>query len=247
MKVVILLAGVSRRMGEATRNSHKALTLLDSHPLLYHLINNFMDVGLNDIIPILGHAEKKIDAYLSTNFPSTLQVHPVYNKHYNTRNNLYSLYCARSILQGEEFILCNGDLIFDPEILNSLNNYRNESAIAVDDLRKDEIIDSPSVLMKGERISDLGRHIAHAQNEGYAIGIYKFSSQLSAALFEVAENMLDTNPDAGFHDPLPELFQNEVVRKCSIGENLWTDIDTPEDVELARQIHSRIMARYDRQ
>ena len=57
------------------------------------------------------------------------------------------------------------------------------SAIAIDDRNHPNPIDSPGVKSSKGKVLDLGRHIPFSENNGYAIGIYKFNKALSNAFF----------------------------------------------------------------
>ena len=244
MKVVLLLAGVGSRLNKMTINNHKALIKLDDYSLLYHLIENILYAGLENILPIVGHCSEKIITCLNGEFSKPIIVNSIYNQYYRTRNNLYSLYCAREQLEGEEFILCNGDIVFDRDILVKLIKMEDLSAITIDDNIYSEPMDSPGIKINDGRIIDLGRHIPFSENEGYAIGIYKFNKILSRAFFDTAEDLLNRNMDAGFHDPLIDLFKHHPIYKCSINACLWTDIDDQSDIEKARAINNRVMSQY---
>lgn len=244
MKVVILIAGKGRRLGQITEKSHKALIKLDEYSLLYHLIENFIYAGLNDFVPIVGHCASEVLSCFNINHSDNISTSPVYNQRFNETNNLYSLYCARELLEGDEFILCNGDLILDREILVGLKELQNLSAIAIDDFTYNKPLDSPGILMNGNKISDLGRHIPFEKNTGYAIGVYKFNKKLSEEFFKESKKMLDNNINAGFHDPLSLLFDKFDVYKHQTKNFQWTDIDTFEDIEIARGLHKQIIKGY---
>ncbi|WP_416695874.1 NTP transferase domain-containing protein [Candidatus Pseudothioglobus sp. Uisw_050_01] len=245
MKVVILIAGVGRRFGgnQATRN-HKALVKLDDYTLLDHLINNFIIAGVTEFIPIVGHCSEEIISRFKERCPESITINPIYNEFYSSRNNLYTLFCSRGVVDGKDFILCNGDMVFDYEIIEKLTAMNNVSAIAIDDYEYKGPVDSPGVVLNGDKISDLGRHIPFEQNEGYAIGLYSFRSELSTAFFIEAEKSLAEDMNAGFHDPLVSLFNKHSIYKCSTENLLWTDIDDQSDIQKAKWINSQITEKY---
>jgi len=243
MKIVLLLAGKGRRMKALTNQNHKALIKLDDFPLLHYLIDNISYAQFTEIIPIIGHCSDKIISCFNTH-DSSINIIPIYNEFYSSRNNLYSLFCARNILEGEEFILCNGDIIFDREIFIKIKSLDNHSAIAIDDFNYLKPIDSPGILMKEDKISDLGRHIPFSNNKGYAIGIYKFNSELSLAFFKEAKHFLELDLNSGFHDPLQKLFDKHPIYKCSIDGCLWTDIDEQSDIVKATKINKILIDKY---
>jgi L-glutamine-phosphate cytidylyltransferase len=245
MKVVVLIAGVGRRFGGHLANkTHKALVNLDEFSLLEHLIDNFVKTGVTEFIPIVGHCSEEIISCFHKSCPDSISINHVLNKSYSTRNNLFSLCSARKFLEGEDFLLCNGDMVFDFEIINKLLQIKNNSAIAIDDHDYKGPVDSPGIRLNGDRISDLGRHIPFEQNMGYAIGLYSFKSDLSNDFFIEAEKCLAEDMNAGFHDPLMNLFGKHNILKCSTDNLLWTDIDDQSDIQKARWINNKIIEKY---
>lgn len=245
MKVVFLIAGKGRRLKEITISNHKSLIELDEKTLLYHLIENCIYADLTEFIPIVGHCSDKVLASFNQPFSKEIKVFSVKNDKYNETNNLYSLYCAKDLLEGEDFILCNADIIIDREIIKGVKSMLNQSCIAIDDFAYSYDIDSPGILMQGEKVLDIGRHIPFENNMGYAIGVYKFNKELSSQFFKEAEKMLKENMNAGFHDPLTRLFNRIDIFKYRTKDYLWTDIDTLEDITKAREVHKKIKERYN--
>lgn len=244
MKVVLLIAGKGRRLNEITTNNHKSLINLDNKPLLHYLIENCIYSNLSDLIPIVGHCSDKVLAYINNVFSEKINIVSIKNEKFNETNNLYSLYCARHLLENEDFILCNGDIVVDKEIIKGISSM-SKSCIAIDDSSYSSSIDSPSVITEKNKILDLGRHIPFENNMGYAIGIYKFNKKLSNMFFKEAEKILSKDVQAGFHDPLMNLFDKTNIYKYSVQGYLWTDIDTFDDIEKARKIHNMIQDKYN--
>jgi len=235
MKVVILLAGQGRRLGELTRNTNKTLIELSGKALIGHLMERFLFCGLTDFVPILGHGGDQILDYLRENFKD-VNITPVFNPQYLKSNNLCSLCCASELLSGEDFLVCIGDIVLNKFIIKGLLEKSGLSAIAIDDSVGRGIIDSPSITVRGNRIYDLGRHIPSEESGGYAIGLYKFNKELSSVFFSKGEQMLSENINAGFHDPLINLFSDYPVFIHSTNGLAWTDIDTKEDIPYAQSV-----------
>jgi len=244
MKVVFLLAGKGRRLGDLTNDNHKSLIELDDFSLLHHLIEGCIHAGLTDFVPIVGHCSEKVLSCFNEEYSKKINVTPVVNEDYSTTNNLHSLYCAKSLLEGEDFILCNGDVVIDRKILSGIKEKVNLSAIAIDDFDFQQPVDSPGVTVEDCKVTDLGRHIPFDKKAGYAIGVYKFNKTLSREFFKEAEKLLIENINAGFHDPLCDLFEEFAIHKHRTEGMLWTDIDTQEDIEKAKNIHEAIIEGY---
>ncbi len=234
IKVVILLAGKGRRIQSDYGGMHKALITLNGEKLIVRLLKCILSAGGTSIVPILGYSAdlllkeiNKVDGFSS--------VDPVFNYLYETTNNLYSLLQAEQLLAGDDFIVINGDMVFDYRILQHIIEFPG-SAIGTDGNKYDHQLDSPRLLINDNRIYDLGRHRTIEESQGYAIGIYRFSKTISEEFFSLGKEMVKVNPNAGYHDPLVKLFHKHIVRPCYTENYLWMDVDEKADVPKAEKM-----------
>jgi len=238
-----LLAGRGRRLGSITKQNNKCLIKLFDKPLLGHIIDRLLFNNLSDIIPIVGYHSQTVINYLVDNYAELLTLSPIINPKFEETNNMYSLWCAREILDGNRFILCNGDSILNKYVIKKLINSKYDSAIVLDTKNKHKAIDSPGTIVKNGRIFDIGRHIPRKNNGGYAIGLYKYGKNLSSAYFKEVEIMLEKNMyQAGFHDPLITLFKSNFVYRVNTEGLSYTEIDTKEDILKANSVLNRILS-----
>jgi len=241
LPLVLMAAGRSNRMGVLTYAQPKPLLIFFDKPLLEYFLERAIDAGVKNLIIIVGYRAEQIKKFVKTTFKSKLNVTFIDNDQYDTTNNLYSLYLARKILKGRSFLLCNADIMVNKKIIIDLIKNDENSTIAVDIVQKRKKIDSPGVLIKDNKIYDLGRHISRFQNDGYAIGIYKFNAELSNAFFKKAEIMLRNNIKTAFHDPLLELFKDYSVYAYDTHELSWTDVDRPEEISKMKKTIQKII------
>lgn len=234
MKVVILLAGKGRRIQQTCGSMHKALIMLKNRSLLSYLIDNMKKAGVTEIVPVLGYQGNKILAEIQR-YADDIQIFAAWNPEYENTNNLASLLKAERELIGEDFVLLNGDMVFDYRIL-ILMMEQSDSAIAVDRKEYPVQIDSPRVLIRDEVIKDLGRHMTIQQAEGYAVGIYYFSSTLAEAFFEHSKELIKSNPQMGFHEPLRDLFGKHRITPVSVDDYCWMDVDEKADIIKANEM-----------
>ena len=240
MKVLLLLAGKGRRLEEVTQSRHKAFISLGGKPCVSYLLEGLLGSGATELIPVLGYDSEALHGLLVKKCCGRIKMLPVVNKRYEETNNLGSLLCARKYLVGNSFVVCNGDLVINRNILSDLIKIKKESAIAVDDSQRGASIDSPCVKSVNGRIYDLGRHIPFERSGGYAVGVYKFGEQLSSEFFNMAEQIFVKNPNAGFHDPLIPLFKDYPVYVSSTKGRSWMDVDKKEDIPIAIDLLRKI-------
>lgn len=243
MKAVILLAGKGRRIQETLGGEHKALISILGHPSLEYLIKNIKRAGIKDLVPVVGYRGEEVLSLIKE-VKGELNVFPVWNNNYEKTNNLYSLLQAEPVVRGEEFVLINGDMVFDYHLLTKVVQQEGAS-IVVDTVHYSKDIDSPKVFLENGIIHDLGRHIEKKNGYGYAVGIYHFSRELAEQFFRLSLKLVLKNPDMGFHDPLRYLFHDFPIYPCDTENFLWMDIDEKNDIKKAEQYIKNLEELYE--
>ncbi len=101
-RATILAAGYGLRMVPINTEEPKGLLEVKNEPLIERIIKQLHEVGITDISIVVGfmkeHYEYLIDQY---------NVKLIVNTHYNTRNNIYSLYLAKDRLENGYIIPCD--------------------------------------------------------------------------------------------------------------------------------------------
>ena len=101
-RATILAAGYGLRMVPINTEEPKGLLEVRNEPLIERIIKQLHEVGITDISIVVGfmkeHYEYLIDQY---------NVKLIVNTHYNTRNNIYSLYLAKDRLENGYIIPCD--------------------------------------------------------------------------------------------------------------------------------------------
>lgn len=238
MKAVILLAGMGRRIIESIEVDHKSLIIIDKKPVIFHILKNIEKTLIKDIVLVLGYNGDKILRQINQfRFPFAFK--EVWNNDYAVTNNLYSLLQAKNELMNQEFIIINGDMVFDEKILEDIIKL-NGSRVATDLINSSKYIDSPGVSIQNDKIIDLGRHINEKNRNGYAVGIYKISKEHSFEFFSVAEKLIKKNKNSGFHDPLNLMFDNNSILPSDVKNYSWMDVDDASDILKAKKILKKI-------
>ena len=238
-RAVILWAGFGRRISAEYGGIHKATILLSGRTLASRLLENIYRAGIREIIPILGYKSEDIVKEIKE-FGKFDEVTPVLNERYRETNNLFSICQAKDLLSGKDFVVVNGDMVFDYRILYDICQLEG-NAVATDINEYPYMIDSPRVKLGSlGNIEDIGRHMERIDANGYAVGIYKFSSDYSKRYFEDGVRIANANLNAGYHEPLEECF-SDVEWKISPTNNYeWMDVDEKADIAKAEAMISRI-------
>ena len=117
MKALILNSGVGRRMGVLTSEHPKCMTDVSARDtILSRQLKLLSEAGVKDVIMTTGlFNDVLVDYCHSLQLP--LNYTFVYNPVYDSTNYIYSIYCAREALKGEDILLLHGDLVFEKEAL----------------------------------------------------------------------------------------------------------------------------------
>jgi len=143
------------------------------------------------------------------------------------KGNLYSLLAAQGIFQ-QNFLLCMGDHIFDPEIPKRLINSKFESAIvlAIDKVSEEDT----KVLERGGTILDIGKKINQSNiaiDTGFFLCSPKVFDYANQAVNEGMSELADCVRIAG---------RSGDAQVFDVSGHLWADIDTKQDFDRAKRL-----------
>ena len=113
INVIILAAGIGKRMDPLTKDIPKGMVKLFGKSLLEMQIDIFKQYDISDITIVTGYLGEKIT------FPD---INYIKNKNYSLTNINESLFCAKEKFQTES-IISYSDIIFEKKILIILLNF----------------------------------------------------------------------------------------------------------------------------
>lgn len=125
MKAVILAGGFASRMGEMCVSTPKPLIEVCRKPIVQHQIECLKREGISEFILVTGHLSEKIENYFGDG--SLFGVKITYYKENTPLGTAGALF--RLGLQSD-FLLCNGDLIFDIDLDSMISFHNSKKALA---------------------------------------------------------------------------------------------------------------------
>lgn len=243
-RAIILVAGASRRLAQVTGGRPKSLMDVGGKPILYHQLDAVERAGVREVALVVGyHKEEVITA--ARQYPGKLSFRFFENHVFDRTNTLYSLYLARDVIVEGDFFYLNGDVVFDPEILQRLAAAPLGSWLAVDTKTCAE--EEVKAQCQGDRVVRLSKEVPPAVARGEFIGIARFA--ISDAPLFVAS--LDKAVAAGevlayFELAVERILDQTPVRVLDVSDLAAVEIDFPEDLAAARdEVYPRIRARYE--
>ena len=249
MKAIVLAAGEGSRMSQLTQNIPKPLLDINGKSIIERQLSSLKQNGILDIIIVTGPHHEKF------NFKNVVCVNDLdYKKH----DTLGSFMTARDYMN-DEIITTYADQIFEEKILKSMTEFTGDIGIAVDlDWEKNYVnrdqhpkSEAENVLINGNEILELRKNISECkENEkiGECLGLMKFSRKaLKVFLDKYSE--LETSHKGKFHDApslekalisdmLQELIDSEINVEPIYVSGKWCEIDTPQDLQIARKLFS---------
>jgi len=248
MNAIILAAGEGTRLRPETNDIPKGMVKLFDKSLLEMQIDIFKKCSIEDISIVIGYLADKII------FPS---INYFKNENYSTTSGNESLYCAREKLQGCT-IITYSDLIFEKVVIDQVIDFKGDIGITVDldwkphyDSRTlHKMSEADNVLFdKEDKILEVRKNIQKQDSKiGEFTGIVKLSKK-GSDIFLKKFNELKKSHNGRFHnssslkqsiipDMIQELIDSEINVEPIFISGKWCEIDTPQDLKIARKLFS---------
>lgn len=235
MKAVILAAGMGTRLRPITEKVPKCMVKVNKETIIENQINNLIDNGINDILVVGGYKYNTLKEHIER---ISRSISILDNEDYDKTNNMYSLYMAKEFINNEEFILLNGDVFFEKDIIKNLliNNYPDLIVCDNDNY----IEESMKITVKDGKIQNISKKISPEESYGTTIDIYKFSSSSAKKLFAIIDNIInkEKNLNSWSEVAIDKLFNYVDFKPLDI-DYKWVEIDNHDDLALAKDLFSK--------
>ena len=234
MKALILNSGLGRRMGALTCDQPKCMTEISPREtILSRQLRLLTEAGIREIVITTGYYDRVLMDYCNS-LGLEAEITFVKNPRYGETNYIYSIFCARNLLRGQELLLMHGDLVFEPSVL-------------------EDIMATPFSAMKVSSTLPLPEKDFKAvvrEDRVLKVGVGFFEDALEAqALYHLMPgdwdrwlSEMERMCEAGETGCYAEEALNRLEGACGIhpldaGDRLCAEIDTPEDL---RQVSARL-------
>ena len=119
MKAVILAAGKGTRLDPITSTVPKPMIPIGGKPLLEHTLLNLRDIGVQEILIIVGYKEEIIKNYFGNGL-SKFNVKIVYATQLEHLGTAHAVGFAKDFVGEDDFFLMYGDLLTDPQVFKDV-------------------------------------------------------------------------------------------------------------------------------
>lgn len=237
MKAIILAAGLGSRLRPITDSVPKCMVPVNGIPIIDKQVENLLDSGFveHDIHIVSGYKDNILKRHLAEKFPA---VNVITNARYNETNNMYSLYLAKRCLCGCEFLLMNGDVFFDSNIIVGMMVGDNVNKIACD--RYGYIAESMKITVDDGLITHISKAITEQEYYAVSIDIYRFSTVASEVMFNEICDTIEVRKDENSWTEvaLDKIFSREKFVPYIINDR-WVEIDNHDDLVYAERLFAK--------
>lgn len=217
MKGMILAAGFGTRFRPATYEIPKPLIPLANRPLIGWVLESMIGAGVREVVVNLHHLPEPLEEWLSTTWGETCRF--TFSREPEILGTGGGIRNVRKHLEGEPFVLANGDTVQTPPFDRLAAVLESESALAALLLRRPPENDRfTKVFFDGRFVTGFG------EGEGEPLmfaGAHAFSP-------EIFERLPDRDFSGITEDVyIPSSRSGERRLAGLIYDGLWFDIGTP--------------------
>lgn len=195
MKVIILAAGQGTRLRPLTDDKPKCLVEVNGRSILERQLDTMRLCGIQDAdITIVAGYRGDV---LQHRFAKT-QISILVNEDFETTNMVYSLMCARKLMETQEDILISyGDIIYNEAVLKRILASDASASVIVDDgwysywseRCENPLDDAETLMFDGEDyLTEIGQKTTELEKvQSQYIGLMRFKGEGLKAMLNLAE------------------------------------------------------------
>ena len=238
---VILAAGRGTRLAGHVQDYPKGFLRLGEQAIIEESIDRLVAAGISDVVIVTGHCAGHYNELAKRR---TGLVRVVHNERYADSGSMYSLWCARDLVQGP-FLLLESDLVYEPRALRCL----------LDEPAADAVLLSGPTQAGDEVYVELREGCLYNMSKqpdalggppaGELVGISKISAELFRRMCVIADRAFATSLHFDYETDCLVAAARERPIVCPVVADLvWGEIDDPSHLARVRDtVYPEIMRR----
>lgn len=237
MKAVILAAGMASRLRPLTNDTPKCLLKVGERCLLQRSMDALLANGIGEFVIVTGYLHEKIEDFVAQQYPD-VKCTFILNDVFDSTNNIYSLWLARPEVEGQEMLLLDSDLLYDPQIVARVLAQSAENVLTLirHDLGEEEM---KVVTDAAGNIVEISKTCNPADAAGESLGIEKMGPAYTSALYQLLDVMMNQEHlENKFYELafLRLIAQGHSYQVLDVTELFSCELDTVEDFENAKRL-----------
>lgn len=242
---VVLVAGTGSRLRPLTNDRPKCLVEVGGRTILARLLDRLASAGITRAVLATGHRADALGAHFERH-PSPLALELVSNERFATTNNAYSLFTTRAAMGGHGFLLCDGDVLLGPGVVERLLEDEADNALLVErraDMGEEEM---KAVVDSNLRVTALAKTIRPDAAFGESIGVQRVGEASAPALWNTLAEMMASGGEGQYYEAAFQRMIDAGIPFAAVpvtGEE-WIEVDDVADLERAEaQVRARAWDR----
>lgn len=234
MKAVLLAAGDGGRLRPLSLEMPKVLLEVAGRPLICWTLDALVSVGITEVGVVVGYDAEKVVRALQDVSPE-LSLEFIENPDWEGENGR-SLHAAREYAGDAPFVLCMGDHLASPKVIESLVGMEDgPSVLCVDSNAKlsFQVDDATKVVVgSGGDVVQIGKDLRWWN--AVDTGIFR----LDPEVFEVTDYLIRSEGRGLELSQVVRLFTEErdPFVTCDVNGMFWADVDTLEDYRAVERL-----------
>lgn len=238
MKAIILAAGMASRLRPLTENTPKCLLKVGEKCLLQRSIDALTSNGIRDFVIVTGYLHEMIETFVAEQYGDNINVKFIHNDVFDSTNNIYSLWLARPEAEGQEILLLDSDLLYDPRIITKVMESDADNVLTL--IRHELGEEEMKVVLDHENgtIIEISKTCNPADAAGESLGIEKMGCRYTSALYKELEPMMnEEHLENVFYERAFErlIAKGHTYKVIDVTELFSCELDTVEDFENAKE------------
>jgi choline kinase len=228
MKAIIMAAGIGSRLKKQLGDQPKCCTEIGGEALIERMLRLLAEKGIGDVALVLGYHSEVVIARLRGKTTARFYVNPFFQ----ITNSIASLWFAREELDGQDdVVIFNGDLFFEPVLLDSVLASQGEVVMFADPRRVQEA-DYRFGYDHG-KLRRYGKNLRPEDTTGEYIGIAKLHRGFVGTFRAGLEVLISAQQhNLWWEDVLYNLCAvQRPIRVAEITDAFWAEVDYLEDYE----------------
>jgi len=227
---VILAAGMGTRLRAVHSDKPKGFIELAGPTIIEQSIARLERAGINDVVIVTGYGAEHYEQ-LALRYEGLVRL--VHNPDYADSGSMYSLYCARELID-DGFLLLESDLIYESRALEVLVDLDFPDAV---------LLSGPTGAGDEVYVEAPGGQLSHMSKDrsqlgsvaGELVGISKISRGLFALMKHIAAEHFEHDLKFDYEtDCLVAAAQSWEIVCPVIADLAWAEIDDPAHMERAK-------------
>ena len=235
---IILSAGQGKRLLPLTEARPKCMLSVADKTILERQAETLLAAQIDKLFIITGFNSDLVEEHIKDRFgPDLDRIYIVFNPFYSVSDNLASCWMARHAMD-EDFILLNGDTLFEPALLDAVLRSPEAPVTLTIDYKDSYDNDDMRVELHDSMVKSVSKTLPDERTDAESIGLLYFRGK-GPALFR---DHLDRRMKQGnglrrwFLSEVDALARQSMVRACSINGHRWCEVDFKKDLENAESV-----------